>query len=217
MSIVYVLISLLVVLSNISLVPSIFTNIIRNALNMRSFIPTLLIGVQRGIFSNEAGLGTGSIAASSGESNNPILQGYIQMIGIYITSFLICTSTAIIVLTSNYSIISINDPNGIEIATNAFTYHLGSIGNIILVLSILLFAFSTILSGYYYGESSLKYFFKKVDKKYLYFLKLICVIVIFTGSITSPTLIWSFTDILVGCLCLINIYALFRLRKEIKK
>ena len=84
------------------------------------------------------------------------------MIGIYITSFLICTSTAILVLTSNYSILNISDPNGIEIATHAFSYHLGDLGNVILVICIFLFAFSTILSGYYYGESSLKYFFNVV-------------------------------------------------------
>ena len=221
MSVIYVAISLYVVISNVQLVPNIFSTIIKSALNIKSFsasfIPTLLIGVQRGIFSNEAGMGTGSIAAASGESNDMITQGYIQMIGIYITSFIICTSTAIIVLTSNYQILQIEDPNGIEIATNAFTYHLGEMGNIFLVVSIFLFAFSTILSGYYYGESSLKYFFKKVDKRIITCLKLVCVVVIFTGSITSPTIMWKFTDVLVACLSLINVYALFRLRKEIKK
>lgn len=221
MSVVYIVISFYVVLANIQIVPNIFETIVKSAFNMKSitasFIPTLLIGVQRGIFSNEAGIGTGSIAAASGESNDPVAQGYVQMIGIYITSFLICTSTAIIVLTSNYGILKIDDPNGIEIATNAFTYHLGDMGNIILVVSIFLFAFSTILSGYYYGESSLKYFFKTVDKRIIIVLKLVCVVVIFTGSITSPTLIWKFTDVLVAFLSLINIYALFKLRKDVKR
>ncbi len=98
MSLLYVGLSLYVVFKNISLIPGIFSLIIKSAFQFKSFasgfLVTLLTGVQRGIFSNEAGLGTGSIAASSGNSNNPSSQGYIQMIGIYITSFLICTSTA---------------------------------------------------------------------------------------------------------------------------
>lgn len=221
MSIVYILVSLFIIIININSVPSIITSIIRSAFNIKSFstgfLSTLLIGVQRGIFSNEAGMGTGSIAASSGASNNPRSQGYIQMLGVYITSFLICTATSIIVLTSNYNILNIVDPNGIEIATYSFTHHLSDMGNIVLVVCIFLFAFSTILSGYYYGESSLKYFFKKVNKKYINVLKIITVCVIFIGSISSATILWKITDIFVAILSLINIYAIVRLRKEIKK
>lgn len=221
MSGIYILIAIIIVAINIKLVPNIFISIVDSAFNFKSFIsgfiPTMLIGVQRGIFSNEAGLGTGSVAASSGESKNPIKQGYIQMIGIYITSLFICTSTAIIILTSNYEFLNINDPNGIEIATFAFTSHLGGFGNIILSISIFLFAFSTILSGYYYGESSLKYFFKKIKKEYLLYLKLLTILVIFIGSISSPTILWKITDIFVAILSIINIYAIIKLRKEIKK
>jgi len=221
MSGVYILLSIIIITINIKLVPGIFLSIIKSAFNLKSFstgfLATLLIGVQRGIFSNEAGLGTGSIAASSGTSNDPIGQGYIQMLGIYITSFLICSATAIIILTSNYSTLNIPDPNGIELATHAFMYHLGNMGNTILVICMFLFAFSTILSGYYYGESSLKYFFTKVNKKYINALKLLTVAVIFTGSISSPTIMWKLTDIFVAILSLINIYSIFKLRKEITK
>ena len=220
MSLLYIGLSLYVIIKNISLIPNVFSVIISGAFNLKSFasgfLVTLLTGVQRGIFSNEAGLGTGSIAASSGSNNNPSSQGYIQMLGIYITSFLICTSTAIIILTSNYNSLNIIDPNGIEIATSAFNYHLGSFGNIFLVVSIFLFAFSTILSGYYYGESSLKYFFSKVNKKYINILKILTIIVIFVGSIASSTIVWKFTDVFVAFLAFINIYAMYRLRKEIK-
>ena len=221
MSIIYILVSLFIIINNISLLPSIISSIVRSAFNIKSFstgfLSTLLIGVQRGIFSNEAGMGTGSIAAASGVSNNPKSGAYVQMIGVYVTSFLICTATSIIVLTSNYSILNIVDPNGIEIATHAFIYHLSDIGNVILVICIFLFAFSTILSGYYYGESSLKYFFKKVNKKYINILKIITVCVIFIGSISSATILWKITDIFVAILSLINIYAIVKLRKEIKK
>lgn len=221
MSIIYIGLSLYVVMANISKVPLILLSIIKSAFNLKSFtsgfLVTLLTGVQRGIFSNEAGLGTGAIASSSGSSNDPASSGYIQMIGIYITSFLICTSTAIIVLTTNYDVLNIIDPNGIEIASFAFKQHLGNFGNIFLVISIFLFAFSTILSGYYYGESSLKYFFNKVNKNYIKALKILTILVIFFGSITSASIIWNFTDVFVSFLAFINIYSIFKLRKEIKK
>ena len=221
MSLLYIGLSLYIVFSNLSSIPLVFSTIIKSAFNFKSFtsgfLVTLLIGVQRGIFSNEAGLGTGAIAASSGNSNNPVSEGYIQMIGIYITSFLICTSTAIIILTSNYNALNIIDPNGIEIANYAFSYHLGSFGNIFLVISIFLFAFSTILSGYYYGESSLKYLIKKLSNKHINILKIITIIIVFIGSITSATIIWNFTDVTVSILAFINVYAIFKLRREIKR
>ena len=138
------------------------------------------------------------------------------MLGIYITTFLICTSTAIIILTSNYKILNITDINGIEIASNAFKYHLGNISNILLVTLIILFAFSTILTGYYYGESCLEYF-NKSKNTYIIILKIITIIIIFIGSFFSPTIMWKFTDLFVGILILINTYAIIKLKDEIKK
>ncbi len=138
------------------------------------------------------------------------------MLGIYITTFLICTSTAIIILTSNYKILNITDINGIEIASNSFKYHLGNTGNILLAILIILFAFSTILTGYYYGESCLE-FFNKSNKIYIVILKIITAIIIFIGSFFSSTIMWKFTDLSIGILILINMYSIIKLRHEIKK
>ena len=219
MSLLYIGISLYIVTINIDLVPNIINSIINNAFNIKaftsSFLPIMIIGIQRGIFSSEAGMGTSSIAAST-SNNNPISGGYIQMLGIYITTFLICTSTAIIILTSNYKILNITDINGIEIASNAFKYHLGNNSNILLVTLIILFAFSTILTGYYYGESCLEYF-NKSKNTYIIILKIITIIIIFIGSFFSPTIMWKFTDLFVGILILINTYAIIKLKDEIKK
>jgi len=109
-------------------------------------------------------------------------QGYTQMLGVYITTFLICTSTAIIVLTSDISNLKFTDFNGIELIQISFTQHLGKIGNLFIFIIIFLFAFSTILSSYYNGESSLKYFIEKPNKT-LKILKLGTLISIFIGSI----------------------------------
>ena len=219
MSILYIIISIYIIIINIDLIPHIIKSIINSAFNIKaftsSFLPIMILGMQKGIFSSEAGIGTSAIVAPT-SNNSPISGGYIQMLGIYITTFLICTSTAIIVLTSNYRILNIQDTNGIEIASYAFKYHLGNNGNIILVILIILFAFSTILTGYYYGESCLKYF-NKSNKLYIIILKLITIIIIFIGSFFSSTIMWKFTDLSIGILILINTYAIIKLKNKIKK
>ena len=195
------------------------TNGFTEAFNIKAvgfgFLSTLIIGIQRGIFSNEAGLGTGSITSSTSSTDSPVSQGYIQMLGIYVTTLLICTATAIIVMTSNYDTLTFMDINGIELTQNAFRYHLGSFGDILLFVSILLFSFTTILTGYYDGESSLKYFCDKISMKYLIMLKIISLMVLFLGCVLSSTAIWTFVDIFTALLALINIYALFKLKKDV--
>ena len=221
MIILYILTGLYILCINYTKIPSMIIKIVKSAFNMKSvtggFLGTFLVGLQRGIFSNEAGIGTGSIASSTVESNKAAEQGYIQMIGVYITTMLICTATAIIIMTSDYNLLSLSDINGIEITQHAFKYHLGSIGNIIIFISIIMFAFSTILTGYYYGESSLKSIFKKLTKNNILVLKLIIIIVVFVGSLTSPSILWKLSDILAATLVIINVYALLKLRHEIKE
>ena len=219
MMISYILIALYCCISNINLIPNIFINIIKSAFNFKSFftgfLPTVIVGIQRGIFSNEAGLGTGSIASSTVDSNNFIKQGYIQMIGVYITTLLICTSTALIILTSNYTTLNLKDINGIEITQYAFTYHLGNVGNYLVFISIILFSFTTILTGYYNGESCLKYFIKNIKNIHLIILKILTIIVLFIGCLIKASSIWLFVDIMVACEAIINIYALIKLRNSV--
>lgn len=216
----YVLIAVYICIINIDMIPVIFKSIVEEAFHFKPFIGgflgTMIIGVQRGIFSNEAGLGTGAIASSTVETKDSISQGYLQMIGVYITTLLICTSTAIIILTSPYRSLVLYDVNGIEITQFAFSYHLGDIGNYLVFISIILFSFTTILTGYYDGEASLKYFFKNVKKRYLLYLKLATIIILFLGCMVSSTTLWNFVDILVAFEAIINIYAIFSLRKDVE-
>lgn len=219
MTIGYIIIAIYICIVNIDVIPKIFFNIIKDAFNLKPFISgflgTMVIGIQRGIFSNEAGLGTGAIASSTVTTNNASTQGYLQMIGVYITTMLICTSTAVIILTSPYQSLVLSDVNGIEITQAAFTYHLGNVGNYLIFISIILFSFTTILTGYYDGEASLKYFFKEIKKRYLLYLKLATIIILFLGCMISSTTLWTFVDILVALEAIINIYALIMLRKDI--
>lgn len=219
MTLFYVFLFIYVLFVNYTQIPNILLNIIRDAFHMDSFIggflSTCIIGLQRGIFSNEAGLGTGSISASTTSSDSASKQAYLEVFGVYITSILLCTATAFFILTTSYEIVSFQDINGIELMQYAFSYHFGIFGNILLFIFIFLFAFSTVLTGYYYGESALRFIVGKGHKKFIVLLKFITLIVLFLGGIMSATLLWNIVDLLVAFLAIINIYALFCLQDHI--
>ena len=218
MCLIYIGFSVLVLIINYDMIGYVFFNIFKSAFNFKSFfggfIPMVIIGIQRGIFSNEAGIGTSSIVASSGSDFRK--QGFIQIFGVYLTTLVICTATAIIILFSDYSSFNLSNINGIELASHAFSYHFGNIGIYILVFSVILFSFSTILTGYYYGESSFNYFFDRVNIKFIYILRGITLVILFIGCILPSGLIWAFVDILVGIMVIINLYAIWRLRNKIE-
>lgn len=219
MSLIYLLMTLLVVIKNISLLPSLIINIITSAFNFKALgwgmFSVIIIGVQRGIFSNEAGLGTASIASGSSNTKDAIKQGMISTLGVYFVTFVVCLGTALIILTSNYNPLNYLDVNGIEITRDALSYHLGIVGDVLLYICIIAFSFSTIISGYYYGESNLKFIFKNISPTYILGLKIITCFLLVLGSFISPTFLWNLVDILAGILAIINIYAIFSLRRDI--
>ena len=229
MGILYLLVALYIVFCNIDIIPSLLLKIIKEAFDIKALgwgiISSIIIGVQRGIFSSEAGIGTGAVASGTSDTSKPVDQGYIQMLGVYFTSFIICTSTALIILTKfqnnnneepiNVDINNFIDPNGIEITLEALKSHLGNIGTIILLISIICFAFSTIISGYYYGESNIKYLSKKINSKYLLILNVLVAFILFYGAIIKPSVLWNFVDIGVALLAIINTISMMLLRKKI--
>lgn len=220
MGIVYMAVAFVIIFLNIHQIPIILSNILEEAFNFKAFgwgiISSIIIGVQRGIFSSEAGIGTGAVASGTSDTSSPCKQGYLQMLGVYFTSFIICTSTVFIILTSNIDINGFNNPNGIEITLNALNYHLGSFGTVVLIFAILSFAFSTIISGYYYGESNLKYLDKKMNSKKIWLLNIIVVAILFYGAVASPSFLWDSVDIGTALLAIINTISMLLLYKEIK-
>lgn len=214
---IYVGSSILVCVLNYDSILSVFSSIFIEAFNFKSFfggfIPMVIIGIQRGIFSNEAGIGTSSIVASSGDNSDGVKQGYIQMLGVYVTTLIVCTATAIILLSSDYLSYDFIDVNGIELASNAFRFHFGNVGTYVLIFSVVLFSFSTIVTGYYYGEASFNYFFK--DFKYVYILRGVTLVILFFGCVLPSSFLWSVVDILVGIVVFINLYSLWVLRDKI--
>ncbi len=219
MSLIFILVSLFIIITNITRIPMILFQIIKEAFNFKALgmgvLSSFIIGIQRGVFSNEAGIGTGAIAASASNDNNAIKQGFIQTIGVYFTTLVICTITALVIALSDYSSLSLTDINGIEITSYAFTTFAGKIGSLTVIISIILFAFSTIIAGYYYGESNLKYIVK--NNKYSFILKIITLVILLFSSIMSANFLWNFVDIFVAILGIINIISLFLLKKDVLK
>ena len=220
MGIIYMIVAVIIIILNFDKVPSILETIFTEAFNFKAFgwgiISSIIIGVQRGIFSTEAGTGTGAVASGVSETKSPSKQGYIQMLGVYFTSFIVCTSTAMIILTSDIDIHSFTDPNGIEITLRALESHLGNFGIIILLFLVISFAFSTIISGYYYGESNIKYIIKKMNNKYIKALEVLVVIILLYGAIARPSILWESVDLGLALLAIINSFSIFMLQGEIK-
>lgn len=215
MCFLYIGMGIFIILTNLEQIPIIFSHIIQEAFNFKSFttgfLSSFIIGIQRGIFSNEAGIGTGAIAAATSDTKNYKNQGYIQILGIYFTSLVICTISAFIILLSPYKTLNIENINGIEISLFALKYHLGSFGELFLIFSIALFAFSTIIAGYYYGESSLRFINKNISSIKMLLFKSISLFIIFFGALIKPGLLWNMSDFIIALLAIINIYSILKL------
>ena len=158
-------------------------------------------------------MGTTAMIAGLSNDNDIEKQANVQIIGTFFTSLIICTITALIILTSNYQNLSVANINGIELVSYAFFEHFGYFGIIMLTIIIFLFAFSTIVTSYYYGEINIKYLTK--SNKYINLLKIIVIIIIIYSAFTNPQKLWLIVDIIVALISLINVYAMYKLRKEL--
>lgn len=219
MALFYIGIGLFVIITHLDYLPTFFTTIFEDAFKPSPLVGgtvmyTIITGIKRGVFSSEAGMGSGAHAAAVSDNKNPTDQGYIQSFGVYVTGILVCTITAFLIMVTNAVEVGNTLSNGIELTQYALTQLFGPIGGIILAIAIFFFAFSTILTGYFYGECNLKYLFN--NERVLYIVRMIVLIVILASSIGSASLIWSLVDVGVGLTATINVMALCYLAKEVK-
>ena len=219
MALFYIGIGLFVMITHFDYIPTFFMTIFQDAFQPSPLIGgtvmyTIIIGIKRGVFSNEAGMGSGAHAAAVTNSDNPTDKGYIKSFGVYVTTLFICTITAFLIMVTNAVEVGTTHSNGIELTQYALTELFGPIGGVILAISIFFFAFSTILTGYFYGECNVKYLCK--NEKILYPVRVIVLIVILISSIGSASLIWSLVDLGVALTATINVMALCYLAKEVK-
>ena len=211
-ALLYIITCLLVIFKNINLIDDLVILIIKEAFNLKSFLVGFVVGCTKSIFSTEAGLGTGAIACASTYNANPKEQGLVQVFGIFFDTFVVSTLTAFVVLLSPKIIVNLDNLNGIEVTRYAFIYHLGKYGGLILTISIILFAFSTIISSYYYGEVALKYIKKNNNTN---ILKIITILTLLISTIVSPMFIWKSIDTFIVILAIFNTIFLILLRKDV--
>ena len=204
------MIGFLVVINSDSLV-NIFSLMIREAFNIKSIIPVFLVGMQRAIFISESGIGTSAISASSCD-NDSDNQGMLEVIGIHITTLLVCLVTFLFIVTSDYNSINFGNINGIEIVMYAFNYHFGNVGRILLMIITIMFAFSTIISGYFFGENNVRLFTN--NKKIINIFKALVLLIIFWSGYISPTFLWNLTDFFIAILAIINVGSMLLISRK---
>ena len=210
-TLVYIISCLVIIIPNYCFIDDIIKLIIKEAFNPKSFVTGFTIGITKSIFSTEAGIGTGTIASSSATNSTPFEQGLVQVFGVFFDTFIISTLTVFVVMLSPSLNLNLVNVNGIEITNYAFIYNLGSIGGLIITISIILFAYSTIIGGYYYGEVAFKYIFKN---KYTLYFKVVVLLLLFVSTIISSDIIWNIIDKFIIVLGLINVYTVYKLEKD---
>ena len=212
MAVIYLGIVSYILVRNYHLLPDILELIVSNALGFKQFAggtmgAILLQGIKRGLFSNEAGIGSAPNAAATAEVSHPAKQGLIQTLGVFTDTLIICTATALLILVSGANNLGIED--GIQITQKAMESQIGSWGDNFIAISILLFAFSSILGNYYYGESNVEFINK--NKTWLIIYRVIVLFMIVLGSVKDQKFVWGLADLFMGLMAIINIYAIVRL------
>ncbi|WP_214748974.1 sodium:alanine symporter family protein [Exiguobacterium sp. s189] len=214
----YILLAIWVVLTNLDVVPQVFSAIFsEGVLGFQQLFggavgAAVLQGIRRGLFSNEAGMGSAPNAAATAEVSHPVKQGLIQSLSVFVDTLFICTATAMIVLISGVE--GSESFQGIELAQEALLVEIGPIATTLMTIAILLFAFSSILANYYYGETNIEFISEK--KRYLIIYRIAVIGMVMFGSVRSAGLVWSIADIFMGLMALVNMYAIFRLSKVAK-
>ncbi|WP_108447269.1 alanine/glycine:cation symporter family protein [Halomonas denitrificans] len=214
----YILIALLVLGMNIEKIPDVFTLIVKSAFGLEPAIgggigAAIMMGVKRGLFSNEAGLGSAPNVAAVAYVPHPANQGIVQAFSVFIDTVIICSATAFMILLSGvYDPASTNEVAGIALTQAAMADHVGEWGRTFVSLALLLFAFSTILYNYYLGENSLN-FFSRDNQTLFNAFRVAIVLLVCWGATTDLGTVFGFADVTMGLLAVANLIALIMLFK----
>lgn len=223
MVVIFLVMALILVFANISLVPKAFASIFTSAFSTKSLLGgvagfgiarAMRYGFARGIFSNEAGLGSSSIAHSNSSAKEPVKQGLWGIVEVFIDTFVICTLTALFVLTSGINLTP--DSSGSLVAMGAFSNIFGKFGTIMFSIILPLFAFSTILAWALYGAKAMQYLFKKHQKGskltfnilYIAFIVGVALLTFFCGDNLGADFVWLISDMTNGLMAIPNLIAL---------
>ena len=210
----YIILAGFITLVNIEMIPAMFSEIISSAFNMNAAVggtigAAVLAGMKRGLFSNEAGMGSVPNAAAAAYATHPVKQGLIQAFGVFVDTLMVCSASAFIILLSGQQHVS--KATGIELAQMALTYHIGSIADTVLSVMVFMFAFSSIVGNYYYGESNIS--FLKPNPIYLLVFRVMVVGMVVFGSVAKVALVWDMADLFMALMAITNLGSIAFLAK----
>jgi AGCS family alanine or glycine:cation symporter len=210
MAVIYLGMGLVVVAMNLDSLGSVFGAIFSGAFDFKTIFggfagSAVLMGVKRGLFSNEAGMGSAPNAAASAETSHPVKQGLVQMLSVFIDTMLICSTSAFLILSTGVYQPGV-EQKGMALVQEAVKSQFGELGVFILTVSILLFAFSSIIGNYFYTESNVHFIRGKESS--LFIFRLVVVAVVWVGSVVGYDLAWNVADIVMAAMTLVNIVAI---------
>ena len=213
---IYILAAVIIVLLHIQTLPLVFVRIFREAFSAKSVFGGLLgaammNGIKRGLYSNEAGIGSAPNAAASADVSHPAKQGLVQMLSVFIDTILICSSTAFMILCTNLDASAYVDAAGNTMNAayiqDSLVANFGPAGSVFITVALTLFAFTTLVGNYFYAEMNISYLYPKAtkNKPFMLFYRLLAAVIIFMGAQFSAGLAWDLADVLMGIMALINV------------
>ncbi|MFC1237866.1 alanine:cation symporter family protein [Treponema vincentii] len=217
MGAIYVLVSLVMVVMNITAIPAIFARIFADAFNFKAIFggvagSCMMYGIKRGLYSNEAGIGSAPNAAATALISHPVKQGLVQMLSVFLDTLIICSATAFMCFSAGI------EPSealtGAPYVQAALSTLMGNFGNHFITLSLILFAFTTLLGNLYYVDNNLTYIYgKEPSKNFMLGYRIFASLVVLLGAAHKQALAWDIGDLLMGIMALINLPAIFLLRR----
>lgn len=219
MGILYIAMAILAMILNIETLPMVFKNIFTSAFDFKAIFggfagSALMQGIKRGLYSNEAGVGSAPNASASADVSHPAKQGLVQMLSVFIDTLLVCTATAMMCLSSGI------EPSealtGAPFVQAALSVNFGSFGSIFITISLLLFAFTTLIGNLFYCENCLNYIAKRtLGSKPLTIFRILACSVVLAGALLDFGLVWNLADVLMGIMTLINLPVIVILSKTV--
>jgi alanine or glycine:cation symporter, AGCS family len=214
MAVLYLILATFIVLTNLTEIPVMLSLIFKNAFGLQEVAgggmgAAVMMGIKRGLFSNEAGMGSAPNAAATAAVTHPVKQGLIQTLGVFTDTILICTATAFIIILSGAYTNA--DLDGIQLTQAALTVHVGSWAPAFVGGAIFLFAFTSIIGNYYYGETNIEFIKESPTALLLY--RIAVIVMVLFGSVVDLAVVWNLADLFMGIMALINLVAITMLAK----
>ncbi|WP_192978470.1 alanine/glycine:cation symporter family protein [Staphylococcus equorum] len=214
MAVIYIGLVFVILIINYDQIIPMITTIVTSAFGFEQATggavgAAILQGIKRGLFSNEAGMGSAPNAAATAAVPHPVKQGLIQSLGVFFDTMLVCTATAIMILLYTGLEFGENAAQGVAVTQSALNEHLGSAGGIFLTVAISLFAFSSVVGNYYYGQSNIEFLSK--NKTLLFIFRCLVVVLVFVGAVIKTETVWGTADVFMGLMAIVNLVAIIGL------